>query len=253
MSDNLIRFLLSKEYLNINDIHNILLFFKISLSMEDTRRIIIDICMFGDSLEEDPKVLNPDDNLNMVLFPTQNFLLRFHMIENLKEYSDLAPWTIKECLGEYKKLTPNKYLVKEYLSKDTLNLEELALIFRYFDISYNSTDVYQSLQSYNIHIEENVYIYEIDTKDFIECYSNILDLKPFINSDNSTFSSYIYSEALKPYNDIILAFDSEYQKLKGHVLAKQIKSWLQESYKDLKDHDIRVLNNLIQTHYKIKK
>ena len=57
---------------------------------------------------------------------------------------------------------------------------------------------------------------------------------------------------MKPYNDIISAFDSEYQRLSGKVLAKQIKSWLEENYKELKDHDIRALNGFIKSHYKIK-
>ena len=57
---------------------------------------------------------------------------------------------------------------------------------------------------------------------------------------------------MKPYNDIILAFESEYQKLNRNVLAKQIKSWLEENYKDLKDHDKRALNGCIKLHYKIK-
>ncbi|AEB27873.1 hypothetical protein [Francisella hispaniensis] len=77
--------------------------------------------------------------------------------------------------------------------------------------------------------------------------------KPAINQDDS----YKYSEALKPYNDIILAFDSEYQRLSNDNIRIQstnhIQPWLKENYKDLKDHDIRVLNNLIQTHYKLKK
>ncbi|AJI58014.1 hypothetical protein LA02_270 [Francisella philomiragia] len=77
--------------------------------------------------------------------------------------------------------------------------------------------------------------------------------KPATNQDNN----YIYSEALKPYNDIILAFDSEYQRLSNDNIRIQstnhIQPWLKENYKDLKDHDIRVLNNLIQTHYKLKK
>ncbi|AJI72379.1 predicted protein [Francisella tularensis subsp. novicida GA99-3548] len=77
--------------------------------------------------------------------------------------------------------------------------------------------------------------------------------KPAINQDDS----YEYSKALKPYNDIILAFDSEYQRLSNDNIRIQstnhIQPWLKENYKNLKDHDIRVLNNLIQIHYKLKK
>ncbi|AJI46754.1 hypothetical protein IB633_06945 [Francisella philomiragia] len=91
---------------------------------------------------------------------------------------------------------------------------------------------------------------------FIKEYLNSLQdhkAKPTTNQDDS----YKYSQALNPYNDIIFAFDSEYQRLSNDNTRIQstnhIQPWLKENYKDLKDHDIRVLNNLIQTHYKLKK
>ncbi|QUE31396.1 hypothetical protein [Francisella philomiragia] len=171
------------------------------------------------------------------------------------------PWS--KLAKEYDKLEPNKNLIKEYLSRSILNLEELALIFKYFGINYDAGDVYNSLQNFELYIEENADIYEVDTKDFIFTYKNILGLEPYIDKNHqpkpitNQDDSYKYSEALKPYNDIILAFDSEYQRLSNDNIRIQstnhIQPWLKENYKDLKDHDIRVLNNLIQTHYKLKK
>lgn len=143
---------------------------------------------------------------------------------------------------EYKNLKPNEFLIKEYLARDILNLEELALIFKYFGINYDAGDVYNSLQCFDIDIEENVDIPEVDTKDFIATYKDVLGLEPYIidkkalqpqlaiNQDDS----YKYSQALKPYNDIILAFadSTEYKKYYDSTTKKDIEEWLETNYKE---------------------
>ena len=72
-----------------------------------------------------------------------------------------------------------------------------------------------------------------------------------INQDDN----YKYIEALKPYNDIILAFDSEYQEYKDKTKANSIDSWLKTNYPapNYSRDEHRVLKKLIKAHYKLKK
>lgn len=64
-----------------------------------------------------------------------------------ESYSDeFAKWL--------ERLTPNDNLIKEYLSRSCLNLEELALIFKYFGINYDAPGGYESLQNFEVYIEE---------------------------------------------------------------------------------------------------
>ena len=65
--------------------------------------------------------------------------------------------------------------------------------------------------------------------------------------------NYIYSEALKPYNDIIFAFESEYNEYKEKTKAETIDKWLETNYEKLSRDEYRTLKKLIQSHYKLKK
>ncbi|MGQ4004386.1 hypothetical protein QIW57_06465 [Francisellaceae bacterium CB52] len=195
------------------------------------------------------------------IFP-KNTEIKKHIEEKLMFIPPYKPWS-NELTKEYEKLKPSENLIKEYLFRNILNLEELALIFNYFGINYDTGDVYNSLQTHDIYIEEDVNIYEVDTKDFIATYKDILGLEPYIIYTKSLQSkpainqddNYKYSEALKPYNDIILAFDSEYQEYKDKTKASSIDSWLKTNYPvpNYSRDEHRVLKKLIKAHYKLKK
>lgn len=87
----------------------------------------------------------------------------------------------------------------------------------------------------------------------IEEYEKNNQPKPATNQDDG----YKYSEALKPYNDIILAFaDCEDYKKKGRATqsTNHIQPWLKENYlnkKIINTDDIRVLVKFIKAHYNI--
>ncbi|MGQ4005336.1 hypothetical protein QIW49_02460 [Francisellaceae bacterium CB300] len=193
------------------------------------------------------------------IFP-KNTEIKKHIEEKLMFIPSYKPWS-NELTKEYEKLKPSENLIKEYLFRNILNLEELALIFNYFGINYDTGDVYNSLQTHDIYIEEDVNIYEVDTKDFIATYKDILGLEPYIIYKKSLQSkpainqddNYKYSEALKPYNDIISAFDNEYNLYKEKTKAESITKWLETHYKNHSRDEHRTLKKLIQLHYNLKK
>lgn len=194
-----------------------------------------------------------------------DFILYFNDILDLNEdelVNTLIPLSHKDPYHEYKDIIPSKFLIKEYLNMYEINIGQISVIYKFFGGNHDPGDVYDALQNYDIYVNDNNYKhpYTVDTNEFISVYKDIFDLEQYISKKalqakltTNQNGDYKYSEALKPYNDIILAFDNEYKKLNSKVLAKQIKSWLDENYKELKNHDIRALNNLIQLHYNLRK
>lgn len=198
MSDNRVKFLLSKEYLNIKDIREVLLLNEIDLSIEE----IIDWLKQCDEL-----------------YSKAGELIETQLL-----------------LTEDKSENSNKVEIEEGL-RQLKNEKKYDLDFK--------TIIY------------NEYINLLHTKSsFIKEYLNSLqDLQPKLttNQDNS----YQYSQALKPYNDIILAFadSDDYIKYGDNTKpTKHIIPWLNSDYKDkelINGDDVRVLNKLIQSHYKL--
>ncbi len=71
--------------------------------------------------------------------------------------------------------------------------------------------------------------------DDIETYekaNNIIINEPQLLDKNNQDDSYIYSEALKPYNDIILAFDKYIEQSDGKddIEKQDIRNWLKNEY-----------------------
>ena len=167
MSINRVRFLLSKESLDIKGVDTILRFLNLSTSLYETKEVILDIYLTEDTLESDYSIDSFAD-LDKAWFTTKNFLNRFR--------------TMIEDSG----IDISKYQAKE--------------------------------------MEEEQ-------------------------------STYTYSQVLKPYNDIILSFDNEYQNYKEKTKASTIDTWLKNKYPqpNYSRDEHRVLKKLIKAHYKLKK
>ena len=142
----------------------------------------------------------------------------------------------------------HKYTLNEFMSLFIGNQYQRHIKLELKNI--NSINLKE--EGFEAFIEVRKLFINLDDIEIYEKENNIIIKESQLLDKNNQDTNYHYIEALKPYEDIILAFDSEYQKLNGNVLAKQIKSWLEENYKDLKDHDKRALNGFIKSHYKIK-
>ena len=100
---------------------------------------------------------------------------------------------------------------------------------------------------------DDIYIFIEDLIRFEKDYNYTICIEEDIQQQTSQDDSYKYSEALKPYNDIILAFDSEYQLYKNKTKAETIDEWLKNNYEKHSRDEYRTLKKLIQSHYKLKK
>ncbi len=148
-----------------------------------------------------------------------------------------------------------------YLSKFTLD-EFIDLFISEYYQSYISLE----LESINdINLKEEGFKAFIQVRDL---FIHLVDIYKYEKDNNITINepvlcnnqddNYIYSKVLRPYNDIILAFDNEYQRLSKEdtkiQVTNHIKPWLEEysSNSLINTGDIRVLIQLIKSHYNIK-
>ena len=98
----------------------------------------------------------------------------------------------------------------------------------------------------------------IKTIDFMSHFEEILELKPYIDKKDhqskptsNQDDNYKYSEALKPYNDIILAFESRHSYLlnvlnRAKIQMSNIDDWLDNEKADISNKDDNNIMNLLK-------
>ncbi|MBK2085937.1 hypothetical protein [Francisella adeliensis] len=248
MSNNKAKFLLSKKYLNVKDIREVLLLHDIDLDIE---QII-------DWIEQSQKsYIKPRDWTSL---DVSNF---YHTAKGFQHL------TLTDMLNEQK----DDFLKANYTKDDeTFNNShlEIAYIFKIADYIANVTEYTECpehLREYsykdNIYLEKRVSTYDelasifYTKSSFIKEYLDSLqDHQP--KSATNQDDSYKYSEALNPYNDIIWAFENEskeYEKYKNTITKEVIRDELRINYKKLlsSNEKAEFVADLIMEHYNIPK
>ena len=165
--------------------------------------------------------------------------------------------SIKEFFKE--KITKNKLAYREYIKysiSDKIHLHITALddiIFpnnsQLLDNNVNLKDIFFQISDIEEFEKENhVNINNHETKELIRDKEVIKEIeKPQKQQPINQDDNYKYSEALKPYNDIILAFQARYDYLtkklnKKPMLKSDIQDWLNNKLANpVKDNRLEII------------
>ncbi|AIT08967.1 hypothetical protein LO80_02525 [Candidatus Francisella endociliophora] len=180
---------------------------------------------------------------------------RLYFISDIDNYENVEQLTSSNLHGaDYVRIYSVRYDHFGYSMQ--INIIGLSINNKSYKVSSTKN---KEMEDYQDGIKEIVsennkaFTFYITSEDFIEHFGDILDLEPYIakkdNQPKSTTNqddNYKYSEALNPYNDIILAFQARYDYLtkrlnKKPILKSDIQDWLDNE--KLYSQDLRVIED----------